>query len=323
MKKNPVLIVLFVILMPMLMLFSCTSRISEDLGSERVSVLDNSSYEGLLSVHFLGLHTLGTKNGDASLVITPGDKTLLIDAGNESNHAKLRTYLEKAGIDTLDYVIFSHFHGDHVGDFQKLAADFSIGKVLMLDFPEMEGGSADERAGILEVLYKKAIPYGYLGAGDVLQLDDDIELLCLSPDSPVQYDETVIDDRTRTVFENQYSMVFQLKYREQVFLFTGDIYRDMEYDLVSRYGSQLRSDVLKVPHHGLHTSSSISFLLEVQPSLSVIMSGEPTESTLTSLRNRNRTLTTVAYGTIMVMSDGTTLQVITEHEDTTRGIYSE
>jgi len=316
-----------IILIASLLTFSCVQlRSLEILPAKPVPinrVLRTEVEQGLLSVRFLGLHQLGIKNGDSTLVITPNGKTLLIDAGSGKDHPRLSAMLKEAGVETLDQVVFTHFHGDHTGDMARLAEDFIIGQVLMLDFPKAEGLSAGERAEILAVLEKKEIPYGYLSTGDTLEIDAEVKLVCLSPDNPVQYDATVVDERTATIFENQYSLVFQLQYRDQGFLFSGDIYKDTEYELIQRYGDRLRSDVLKVPHHGLSTSSSTAFLLAVQPSLSVVLSGEPTESTLNSLRNRNRTLTTVAYGTILVMSDGNNLQVITEHDDTTRGIYGE
>jgi len=318
---------LIIIMIVSLLTFSCVQLSSPDTLVEASAptnrVLRTEAEQGLLSVRFLGLHKLGIKNGDSTLVITPSGKTLLIDAGSGKDHARLSAMLKEAGVETLDHVIFTHFHGDHTGDMARLAEDFIIGQVLMVDFPTIEGPSAWERAEILAILDKKKIPYGYLTTGDTLEVEAEVRVVCLSPDNPVQYDATVVDERTATIFENQYSLVFQLQYRDQVFLFSGDIYKDTEYELIQRYGDRLRSDVLKVPHHGLSTSSSTAFLLAVQPSLSVVLSGEPTESTLNSLRNRNRTLTTVAYGTILVMSDGNNLQIITEHDDTTRGIYGE
>jgi len=318
---------LIIMLAASLLTFSCVQLTSTNPSTEGSEPINReqlaSPAEGLLTLKFLGLHQLGEKNGDSTLVITPDGNTVLIDAGNGKNYPQLKALLEQAGIETLDYVVFTHFHGDHTGDMKKLTKDFIIGKVLMLDFPEAQGSSAEERDALMKILAIQNIPYGYLAAGDILEIAPGVDLHCLSPVSPVQYDATVVDERTRTIYENQHSLVFQLRYRNHVFLFAGDIYKETEYELIQRYGERLRSDVLKVPHHGLSTSSSTAFLLQVLPSLSVVLSGEPTESTLNSLRYRNRTLTTVAYGTITVVSDGANLQVITEHEDTTRGIYSE
>lgn len=316
-----------IIMMVSLLFVSCVHLSSPEPSIITTSLANpvqrSESEQGLLAVRFLGLHELGEKNGESNLIITPNGRTVLIDAGRKKDYAQLRDIFSEAGIDTLDYLIFTHFHDDHIGDFQQLSKEFSIGKVFLVDFPGLQGQSAENSAEIMSVLAGKQIPYGFMKSGDFLDVDAEVRISCLSPDSPVSYDSTVVDERTATIFENQHSLVVQLSYINHTFLFTGDIYKDMEFSLIKRYGSSLHSDVLKVPHHGLSTSSSTAFILEVNPSLSVVPSGEPTESTLNSLRFYNRTLTTVSYGTILVLSDGTQLRIITEHDDVTRGIYGE
>jgi competence protein ComEC len=118
-------------------------------------------------------------------------------------------------------------------------------------------------------------------------------------------------------------MVFTITYGEHSFLYAGDIYKEREAELIDLFGNQLNSVLLKVPHHGLGTSSSSLFLMQVSPEVQIVNSGEPTLSTLDSLRFRARTLTTVAYGTILVISDGKELRVIPAHEDITIGVYGE
>ncbi|AEC01727.1 ComEC/Rec2 family competence protein [Parasphaerochaeta coccoides] len=276
--------------------------------------------DGKLAVRFLGLHKLGMKNGESTLIVTPGGTAILVDAGRREDHARLATMLETAGLKKLDYVIFTHFHGDHTGDFSRLAAAFAIGRVLMPRFDNYEG---PELQRIMDAIQLRDIPYGYLAAGDRIELADGTTIEILHPTETTDYPDGVTGSQERTVFENQQSLVFSLRYGDHAFLFTGDIYKDTEYLLVRQYSDRLASDVLKAPHHGLGTSSSLQFLLAVRPLLTVVSSGEPTESTLSALRNRSRTLVTAAYGTILVTGDGHMLDVITEHEDATRGVYGE
>ncbi len=279
--------------------------------------------EGLLSLHFFGLHELGIKNGESTLIITPKGKTILVDAGYARDHALVSTLIRNTGATHLDYVLFTHFHGDHTGDFERLSNDFSIGRLLLIDFPLLQGTSASLRQSILIEAEEKGIPYQYVVQSNQLEVEEGLYLFFLNPEESLSYDASVVDDRTRSVFENNHSLVFQLTYRDNTFLFAGDIYKETEYELIDRYGDLLKSDLLKVPHHGLSTSSSSLFLMSVQPQVNIVCSGEPTYSTLDSLRYRAQTLTTVAYGTIVVTSDGSELTIEAEHEDRTNGVYGQ
>ncbi len=291
----------------------------EPAGSDsRHDVYDLSLTEGGLSVRFLGIHDLGMKNNDASLVRFPDGTTLLVDTGSKTTYEKLDEILQKMDLHGIDAVLLTHFHEDHVGGLEKLLADYSIGKVFVPNFGgEWEGRAAD----IVDMLRARSIPVESLGRGSELVFSDDITLEVLHPETPVIYPEGLGAGNPRTVFENNNSIVFRLVYGDTVFLFTGDIYQETEHDLAELYGDGLDSTVLKVPHHGLSTSSSFDFLYSVMPDIAVVMSGEPTESTLNSLRNRADTYVTVAYGTVLVVSDGNECTVFTEHDDSTNGIY--
>ncbi len=72
--------------------------------------------------------------------------------------------------------------------------------------------------------------------------------------------------------ENNSSLVFKIKGRNKSFLFTGDIEEEAEDDL-SHLRRWLKSDVIKIPHHGSRTSASDSFLSDVSPSVAVISAG--------------------------------------------------
>ncbi|HPY11251.1 MAG TPA: MBL fold metallo-hydrolase [Sphaerochaeta sp.] len=281
------------------------------------------AHEGTISLWFFGVHELGTKNGESSLVITPEGTTILIDAGYGRDHELLVQLIAETGITHLDYVIFSHFHSDHIGDLARLAEAYEIGMIFLIDFPEPEESGATLRSTILSTILEKNIPYRTLSRGDMYSFDSSTTLRCFNPEGPVVYDKSVVDDRTRSVFENNHSMVFTITYGEHSFLYAGDIYKEREAELIDLFGNQLNSVLLKVPHHGLGTSSSSLFLMQVSPEVQIVNSGEPTLSTLDSLRFRARTLTTVAYGTILVISDGKELRVIPAHEDITIGVYGE
>jgi competence protein ComEC len=71
---------------------------------------------------------------------------------------------------------------------------------------------------------------------------------------------------------NNNSVVLKVTYKEASFLFTGDIAEDAEQQLINS-GSNVKTTVIKVPHHGSWSSSSYDFIRAVQPSVAVISVG--------------------------------------------------
>ena len=73
--------------------------------------------------------------------------------------------------------------------------------------------------------------------------------------------------------DNDLSCIVQIEYRGRRMLLTGDIGRGIERQLIERYGEELKSDILLVPHHGSHSSSSEAFIRSVSPELAIVSSG--------------------------------------------------
>ena len=134
--------------------------------------------------------------------------------------------------------------------------------------------------------------------GDVIEADG-YSIYFLHP-----YPEFYTSRGTEYAAANNDSLVAKIKTKNAAFLFTGDIEEEAEED-ISHLGSWLKSDVLKVPHHGSKRSSSKGFLYEVEPSVSVIGVGRnnafdhPGTETLDSLRN-TRILRTDRDGAIQI-----------------------
>ena len=90
--------------------------------------------------------------------------------------------------------------------------------------------------------------------------------------------------------ENDNSLVNYISINNISFLFTGDISKDTEIDLIKKY-NLLDVDVLKLAHHGSNTSTSKQFIKQVNPKLSIISSGKynrykhPSEEVINLLEN--------------------------------------
>ena len=111
---------------------------------------------------------------------------------------------------------------------------------------------------------------------------------------------------------NNYSPIIKITYGNTSFLFTGDAETEIEKEVISRY-SNLKSDVLKVGHHGSSTSSSLEFLKAVNPKISVISVGKnntyghPTKDTLEKLKSTT-IFRTDKNKSIIISSDGTSIK---------------
>ena len=86
---------------------------------DKVNVVDNS----LLEIHYLDV-------GQAdSILINSNDNTMLIDAGNNNDGENIVNYIKNLSIESIDYLIGTHPHEDHIGGLDNIIDSFDIGKI--------------------------------------------------------------------------------------------------------------------------------------------------------------------------------------------------
>ena len=266
-----------------------------------------SAPDGKLHVTFLDVG-----QGDATLIVTPSGRQVLVDGGPDP-----RVVMQGLGARLpfwdrrLDVIALTHPHGDHLsgllGVLDRYDADLFLHR--RADYPSAEYARWEqalaEREGRSTLLEAQR---GYR-----IDLGDGVVLEVLHP-GPV-----TIEGET-----NNNSLVLRLSYGKVVFLLTGDIETPVESALVAR-GAPLDATVLKVGHHGSTTSSSAPFLEAVSPSLAVVSVGEGNrfghpdkeEEVLPRLRAAlpdDRLLLTSQHGDVEVTTDGRRVWVETERD---------
>ncbi|MCX6559306.1 MAG: DNA internalization-related competence protein ComEC/Rec2 [Candidatus Aminicenantes bacterium] len=205
---------------------------------------------------------LDVGQGDSILIEAPGTEPMLIDGGGSAfgtfdiGENVVSPALWDRHIRRLGLVVLTHDHPDHRRGLLTVARNFKV-----REFWEPPGGARDEEAETLDAALAGAARWK-LAAGTIRRFGR-AEIEVLSPEggpAPPRGDE------------NDRSLVIRLTYGKTSFLLPGDIGSGVESRLV-RTGKSLRSDVLKVPHHGSRTSSSEEFLAAVSPRLAVVTAG--------------------------------------------------
>lgn len=141
-----------------------------------------------------------------------------------------------------------------------------------------------------------------------------LNLYFLEKDKNIVFDKniiiTVLSPSYISSDNNSNSIVFNLKYKDMDFLFTGDCTESNEIDMINSYNLD-SIDFLKVSHHGSSSSSTDNFIKEVSPSIGVISCGyknqygHPHQSTLDTLEKYNvQTFRTDKHGDLVFYSDG-------------------
>ncbi len=204
------------------------------------------------SVHFIDVG-----QGDCELILDHG-KVMLIDAGEVDEAYSVIDYLHRQKIETIDYVVATHPHSDHIGGLPRVLESFEVKNVIMPRLSEINTPTSYCYERLLEavkssgakVIAAKPLAEHTLGESRFTIL------------SPMQQDEDL----------NNMSVVLRLTYREKSFLFTGDAGTSVEEQILE-HGYDVACSVLKLGHHGSSTASSAAFVQAAAPQYAVVECG--------------------------------------------------
>lgn len=252
-----------------------------------------SQVPGELTVYYLDVG-----QADCALILLPNGKTMMIDTGNNSDGLLIADFLNQKQIKTIDYLLLTHPHEDHIGGADVLINSFAIGEVYMPRVKDSLVPTTKTYEEVLDALTEKNAQVHAATNGMQIINDSDLSAVCLSPFK--DYSEL-----------NLYSVVVRLDYKGASFLFTGDAEAANEKEMLSA-GCDLDVDVLKVGHHGSSYSSTDAFLAAVTPRYAVISVGagnkygHPSDKTLKQLYAKGTEMVyrTDINGTVIVKTDG-------------------
>ncbi len=217
----------------------------------------------------LKVHFIDVGQGDSTFIVTPHNKTILIDGGGSLNknfdvgEKTLVPYILDRGYTKIDYIFVSHFDFDHVGGILSILEELKVGKIII--GKQFENSENYEK--MIKIARKKKV--------EIIQVDkendiviDEVKFNIIWPDK-----ENIIKENSL----NNNSLVMKMIYKNFSMLFTGDIEEIAERKIIDTYKDNsdiLKSDVLKTAHHGSKTSSINEFLKLVKPKIALIGVGK-------------------------------------------------
>ena len=220
---------------------------------------------------------LRSMKGDTILIdvggkVTFGSKEKWQEASQTSNAEKtLIPYLQARGVSQIDHLVLTHTDTDHIGDLEEVAKRFKIKEICVSQ-------GALTKPSFVKRLRTLKRPVRTLKAGDNLPM--------MGSKLQVLYPNKVGDGG------NNDSIVLYGKLLGSSFLFTGDLEKEGEEELIASYPN-LKASILKAGHHGSKGSSSEAFLDQLQPSLALVSAGEnnrykhPNDETLKRFKERH------------------------------------
>ncbi len=251
--------------------------------------------------------------GDAILIQTPKNQTMLIDGGPDNKVLeKLGKYLPPL-VKKVDIVLLTHPHADHVTGLVGVLRRYKVGTVI-LNGTDLE---TDVYKEFLKTIEEKNIPVVIAEAGEAIHFDEDLQFDMLAPKKSTN---SVFNKRSDGFGAsgndvNDSSIVGKLMFKHFSAMLMGDATSKIENQLLI-YGENLKSDILKVGHHGSKYSSSLNFLAAVSPKAAIIevgaknRYGHPSPAALSRLRmSGTNVFRTDQNGDIRISSDGVTTNI--------------
>lgn len=232
---------------------------------------DDASYKNDIISDGLQIHMVDVGQGDG-LVLTYKDNVIVIDAGTLIHKSAMKNYLDFIGVKRINALIITHPHQDHFGGLDMLLASYKVDKLYTVELSENVDMSITESLNLFQYNYLIS-EYNLFNKFSKIKSISNIKKkivtlyfgeLKLSFLSPLKYYDNF----------NNNSIVIRMDYRDVSALFTGDIEKQAEFDLVEKYGTEPNSlldvDILKVAHHGSHTSTTQEFLDATSPDIALI-----------------------------------------------------
>ena len=238
-------------------------------------------------------HFIDVGQGDAILITSP-DGNILVDTSVQSARDELTEYLDAAGVKTIKFLVLTHPDADHIGNADYVMLNYQVENVVLTD----HASTSKTYERMLDAIEEKDVNVIIPKPGDEFTLGALVNTV-IAPNR--DYDDP-----------NEMSLVIKSVYGDTSVMLTGDAEVESERDTCMKWStSALKSDILKVGHHGSTTSTTDEFLDAVDPKIAIISCGEgnsyghPHDETVEKLTAKGITIyRTDKDGSIIFKTDG-------------------
>ncbi len=263
----------------------------------------------------LQVHVLNVGQGDSILIIAPGGKSVLVDAGAPGSGRVILDAMKRYGVSQIDLMIATHAHADHIGGADEVMRRTKVSTVLDSRVPNTTKSYED----FLEEIEKSGAKYVAASPGQKFDLGGGAQLTVLAPLQPFFTKDQL---RSGANEPNANSVVTRLDYGDFSMLLTGDAEAETEERLM-KAGANFKTKVLKVGHHGSRYASSEKFLRQGGFEAAIISDGadnrygHPSQDALERFRQLGTKLyRTDLQGEVTIVSRGSGYEIKTERATT-------
>ena len=254
--------------------------------------LSEHSVAGSLRVSYIDVG-----QGDSIFIELPNGQTMLIDAGEPEYGDEVAAYIKDLGYATVDYVVASHPHSDHIGGLPEVFSELAVRFAYAPD----KTATSNVYKNFVSAVANEGLTLTKAAAGEKIVDYANLDVTVLSPKAGATFSDI-----------NDYSAEILVTYGSEDFLFTGDASANVT--LGAGVGD---IDVLKVAHHGSRTGTTAALISALKPEYAVISCGagnrygHPHSETLAYLAGVQLYRTDLC-GTVVAATDGLSLNFKTE-----------
>ena len=259
------------------------------------------------AAHVMRVDFLNTGDSDA-ILLRLDDTVILVDAGEADDYPTISRKLTEYGIDTVDYLIISHFDNDHIGTMSQILQHYSVKNLYMPDY--VRDSSLYRR--MMSALEGTEGISVYRPTEDV-RIELPYGSLWINPTGLYEPGVILGSDDAHSLQENNYSLITSVYFGDISVLLTGDAEQERIAEFMGILGDTVAYDVIKIPHHGSY-DKALAELLRKNAGLRYCMVHVGSESLVeaslvTAMRTSGAAAKFTYDGDIAFATDGVSMTV--------------
>ena len=245
---------------------------------------------GALAAQALRIYAIDVEGGKSTLYISPSGESMLVDtgyAGNNNRDAnRIAAAAQAAGVKRIDYLVITHYHGDHAGGVPQLAARLPIGKIF--DHGDTFEKSNQKTQAVFQpyAALREKYPHQVVRPGDTIPIKGlQVDVVAAAGDAiakplPGAGQDNPLCATYQAIKpdpgENAHSVAMIITFGALRIADLGDLYWNQEHELVCPINKLGRVDLYMTTHHGKKTSGSPQMVWALHPKVAIMNNGPNT-----------------------------------------------